>query len=44
MATKGKPNILFLMSDDIGWFNISCNNQRMSRVYCRPQRRYDQFR
>jgi arylsulfatase len=26
MATKGKPNILFIMSDDIGWFNISCNN------------------
>jgi arylsulfatase len=21
-----KPNILFIMSDDIGWFNISCNN------------------
>jgi arylsulfatase A-like enzyme len=30
MASKstagGKPNILFIMSDDIGWFNISCNN------------------
>jgi arylsulfatase len=25
MATK-KPNILFIMADDIGWFNISCNN------------------
>jgi arylsulfatase A-like enzyme len=25
MAGK-KPNILFIMSDDIGWFNISCNN------------------
>lgn len=25
--SKGKqPNILFIMSDDIGWFNISCNN------------------
>jgi arylsulfatase len=23
---NGKPNILFIMSDDIGWFNISCNN------------------
>jgi len=24
---KGKqPNILFIMADDIGWFNISCNN------------------
>src|SRR5215470_17857858 len=26
MAAKGKPNILFIMADDIGWFNISCNN------------------
>ncbi|MEJ1963755.1 MAG: arylsulfatase [Gammaproteobacteria bacterium] len=27
MATKsGKPNILFIMADDIGWFNVSCNN------------------
>ncbi len=28
MASKksAKPNILFIMSDDIGWFNISCNN------------------
>jgi len=25
----GKPNILFIMSDDIGWFNISCNNNGM---------------
>ena len=25
MAGK-QPNILFIMSDDIGWFNISCNN------------------
>ncbi len=23
---NGRPNILFIMSDDIGWFNISCNN------------------
>jgi len=23
---KSQPNILFIMSDDIGWFNISCNN------------------
>jgi hypothetical protein len=21
-----KPNILFIMSDDIGWFNLSCYN------------------
>ena len=21
-----KPNILFIMSDDIGWFNVSCYN------------------
>ena len=27
MAASGKkPNILFIMADDIGWFNISCNN------------------
>src|SRR5262245_26240508 len=26
MATKGKPNILFIMADDIGWFNASCYN------------------
>jgi arylsulfatase len=26
MAKTDKPNILFIMSDDIGWFNISCNN------------------
>ena len=25
-GAQGKPNILFIMSDDIGWFNISCNN------------------
>jgi len=25
MAAK-QPNILFIMADDIGWFNISCNN------------------
>jgi arylsulfatase A-like enzyme len=23
---SGKPNILFIMSDDIGWFNVSCYN------------------
>jgi arylsulfatase len=23
---NGKPNILFIMSDDIGWFNASCYN------------------
>jgi arylsulfatase A-like enzyme len=26
MAKTQKPNILFIMADDIGWFNISCNN------------------
>lgn len=29
MATQSqsaKPNILFIMADDIGWFNVSCNN------------------
>ena len=25
-SKPSKPNILFIMSDDIGWFNISCNN------------------
>jgi len=29
MAKTDKPNILFIMSDDIGWFNISCNNNGM---------------
>jgi arylsulfatase A-like enzyme len=23
---RGKPNILFIMGDDIGWFNISAYN------------------
>ena len=26
MATVDHPNILFIMSDDIGWFNVSCYN------------------
>ena len=26
MAKTGKPNILFIMADDIGWFNLSCYN------------------
>ncbi|HUJ47245.1 MAG TPA: arylsulfatase [Rhizomicrobium sp.] len=26
---QAHPNILFIMSDDIGWFNISCNNNGM---------------
>ena len=26
---NGKPNILALMGDDIGWFNISHNNRGM---------------
>ena len=26
MAKTGKPNILFIMGDDIGWFNVSCYN------------------
>jgi arylsulfatase len=26
MAATDEPNILFLMSDDIGWFNVSCYN------------------
>jgi arylsulfatase A-like enzyme len=26
---QGKPNVLFIMADDIGWFNVSCNNNGM---------------
>ena len=26
MATVDHPNILFIMGDDIGWFNVSCYN------------------
>ena len=26
MAKDKKPNILFIMSDDIGWFNVSAYN------------------
>ena len=26
MANPAKPNILFIMADDIGWFNVSCYN------------------
>jgi arylsulfatase len=26
MASQNRPNILFIMSDDIGWFNASCYN------------------
>ena len=26
MAKPSKPNILFIMADDIGWFNVSCYN------------------
>jgi len=29
MATPGKPNILFIMGDDIGWFNVSAYNMGM---------------
>ena len=25
-STSGKPNILFIMGDDIGWFNVSAYN------------------
>ena len=25
-SPSGKPNILFIMADDIGWFNLSCYN------------------
>ena len=26
MSQTRRPNILFIMADDVGWFNISCNN------------------
>ena len=26
MAKSAKPNILFIMADVIGWFNLSCYN------------------
>lgn len=26
MASQSKPNILFIMADDIGWLNISAYN------------------
>ena len=26
MAKTGKPNILIIWGDDIGWFNVSFNN------------------
>ena len=26
-----KPNILFIMSDDVGWFNLGVYNQGMMR-------------
>ena len=26
MAKTDKPNILFIMGDDIGWFNVSAYN------------------
>jgi arylsulfatase A-like enzyme len=27
MAKSDKPNILFIMADDIGWFNLNCYNR-----------------
>src|SRR5436305_14193049 len=35
MAKPGKPNILILWGDDIGWWNISYNN-RGQMGYCTP--------
>jgi arylsulfatase len=26
MAESGRPNILFIMADDIGWYNVSAYN------------------
>ncbi|WBT36562.1 arylsulfatase [Hyphomicrobium sp. DMF-1] len=31
MAKSDKPNVLFIMSDDIGWFNLSCYNHGIMR-------------
>jgi arylsulfatase A-like enzyme len=31
-ATGKKPNISFIMADDIGWFNISCNDNGIMAV------------
>jgi arylsulfatase A-like enzyme len=28
-STPGQPNIVFIMGDDIGWFNLSCYHQGM---------------
>ena len=30
-SKSGKPNILFIMGDDIGWFNVSAYNMGMLR-------------
>src|SRR5262245_8323341 len=29
MAERGKPNIVFIMGDDIGWFNIGAYHRGM---------------
>ena len=26
-TAAGKPNIIYIMGDDIGWFNLSCYHQ-----------------
>jgi arylsulfatase len=31
-TTQPKPNILIIWGDDIGWFNISANNNGMDAV------------
>jgi arylsulfatase A-like enzyme len=42
MPTSKKPNSLFIMGDDIGWFNPSCYNSGMmgsmreARQHCAP--------
>src|SRR5208337_4846672 len=30
-AADKKPNILFIMGDDVGWFNLSCYHQGLMR-------------
>jgi hypothetical protein len=34
LAQASKPNIVFIMGDDIGWFNIGAYNQGMMALHC----------
>jgi arylsulfatase A-like enzyme len=35
MAKQAKPNVLFIMADDIGWFIANCHNNGFTK--CSPQ-------